>query len=467
MHPLSRYLWAYRLFFVLLLTAACSLPTLAQAPDPVVQAKTLIESKQADAAFALLAPLERQRAGNRDFDYWLGVAALESDRLERATLAFERLLVTNPDFDSARLELARTYLRMGSVDLAAQEFTRLLTRAPNEVGRNLLEAYLAEIRRIKDRQRFDRSAYIELGGGRDNNLSSSTRDFPQAILNSFGLPGIGATGNSIRRADNFLAVQTGADGIFRLREDRLMTASADLSFRRYREFGEYDYVLANVKLGYQTKLGQFNYAVSGIAQSFRQDGAFVDTIGAERITNDRDLRGVNLEARRNLGAETQIVLGTQFIVLRYKTNPGQDTNQSQMSLAIQNEPGWWPAGTLYASLTYSFDDARRPLNPFTETTATRHTTGVRLVAQSDPRASLSWLSSVGWSRRVDDEPFARATLVRTGRDDLLEFHVRGAWKFAETWSLHPYAVYARNKSNIDLYTFAKAEGGVTLRRDFK
>ena len=467
MYPLSGFLCFFRLILLLLLAFTIATPVNSQPTDPVAQAKALIESKQADTAFNLLAPLELRRAGERDFDYWLGVAALESDRLERATLAFERLLVRNPDFDSARLELARTYLRMGSIDLAEQEFTRLLTRAPNETGRKLLEDYLAEIKRIKERQRFNRSAYIEIGGGRDNNLSSSTRDFSSAILNSFGLPGIVATGNSIRRADNFLSVQTGVDGIFWLREDRSIFASADLSLRRYREFNDYDYFLANANVGYQIRRDQFDYTMSGFVQSFRQDGAFVDTISAERVSNDRDSRGMNLEVRRNLGTDTQIVLGMQFSALRYKTNPGQDTNQLQMSLALQQQPAWWPGGTLYASLTYSYDDARRPLNLFTETTATRHTPGIRLVAQSDTRAAISWLCSVGWSRRIDNEPFARATLVQTGRDDLLEAYVRGTWKFAEAWSLQPYAVYVRNKSNIDLYTFAKAESGVTLRRDFK
>jgi Tfp pilus assembly protein PilF len=47
-------------------------------------------------------------------------------------IALERVLVRNPDFDSARLELGRAYLRMGSLDLAAQEFTRLLARAPTK-----------------------------------------------------------------------------------------------------------------------------------------------------------------------------------------------------------------------------------------------------------------------------------------------------------------------------------------------
>ena len=146
MHPLSRYVWSFGLSTVML--CAFAAPATAQSiepqsAEPIAKAKSLIENKQADTAFRLLAPLEDQRAGDRNFDYWLGVAALESDRLERAALAFERLLVKYPDFDSARLELARTYLRMGSVDLAAQEFTRLLTRAPNEAGRKLLEDYLA------------------------------------------------------------------------------------------------------------------------------------------------------------------------------------------------------------------------------------------------------------------------------------------------------------------------------------
>ena len=281
MHPLSRYVWSFGLSTVML--CAFAAPATAQSiepqsAEPIAKAKSLIENKQADTAFRLLAPLEDQRAGDRNFDYWLGVAALESDRLERAALAFERLLVKYPDFDSARLELARTYLRMGSVDLAAQEFTRLLTRAPNEAGRKLLEDYLAEIRRIKERQRFGRSAYIEIGGGRDNNLSSSTRDFSGAILSSFGLPGIVPTGNSIHRADKFLAVQTGVEGNYQLREDRSIYAAADLSTRHYREFNDYDYLLASAVVGYQARLGQFTYAASAFVQGFRQDGALVEGV---------------------------------------------------------------------------------------------------------------------------------------------------------------------------------------------
>jgi hypothetical protein len=136
-------------------------------------------------------------------------------------------------------------------------------------------------------------------------------------------------------------------------------------------------------------------------------------------------------------------------------------------MALENRPAWWPGATLSAKLFYGYDEARRPLNEFTETTASRHTYGLRLITQTDARDTLSWQSALGWSRRTDDDAFARATLVSTGRDDLFEAFLKGAWRIGESWSLQPYAIYVYNKSNIDLYTFRKAEGGLMLRRDFR
>src|SRR5262249_51500248 len=71
------------------------------------QAKALVEGREAGRAFALLEPHEERLGGDIEYDYWLGVAALETNRLDRAVIAFERVLVRDPLFDSARLELAR------------------------------------------------------------------------------------------------------------------------------------------------------------------------------------------------------------------------------------------------------------------------------------------------------------------------------------------------------------------------
>jgi tetratricopeptide (TPR) repeat protein len=438
------------------------------ARDLAAQAKALVEAKNPERAFALLERHEERLGGDVEFDYWLGVAALETTRLDRAVIAFERVLVRDPLFDSARLELARTYLRMGALDLAAQEFDRLAPRASSAESRKVLEDYRAEIERLRSRKRLAISGFVEVGAGRDTNLSSSTRDFPNAILSSFGLPGILPTGNSIRRADNFIAANLGGDVIHPMSEERAVFAAASLRWRGYREFDDYDYLLADFIAGARLRAGGIDYSAAALLQSFRQDGAIVDALGAERITNDRDAAGVNLEVRRDLDAITQIALGVQFTAYRYRNNPGQDTRQTVMSLALDHRPGWLPyATTLGLRAFYGQDEARRPLNPFTETTASRHTFGARLVAQTDPAERLSWVKALGWSRRIDDDPFARATLVPTGRDDLFEAFVRANYRLTPTLSVQAYGSYVYNKSNIDLYSFRKAEGGLLLRYDMK
>ena len=42
------------------------------ADEPVTTARNLLDQKKAAEAYALLEPLEGKRAGEPDFDYWLG-----------------------------------------------------------------------------------------------------------------------------------------------------------------------------------------------------------------------------------------------------------------------------------------------------------------------------------------------------------------------------------------------------------
>jgi len=223
-------------------TSQAQAPTAAAKPGlypEVANAKSLIEQQRATAAFAKLAPLESKRAGESAVDYWLGVAAFESGRLERAAIAFERALVMDPEFDSARIELGRTYLRMGSLDLAEQEFRRLLPRTPRAEGKQLFESYLAEIARLKATQKFASSGFIELGAGHGTNLSSTTGSFSDAIRTSFGLTGILPSGNSIKRSDNFGTLNTGGEMVWRYREDRTLFATAGARLRSYKNYNDY------------------------------------------------------------------------------------------------------------------------------------------------------------------------------------------------------------------------------------
>lgn len=439
---------------------------LAQGQDPVLRARALLEAKDAAAAYRLLEPLEAQRAQDAAFSYWFGVAALESGQLERAALAFERTLALNPEQDGARAALGRSYLRMGALDLAEREFELLADRPMDATGKKAVQAYLAEIRGLKARSRFRVTAFAEAGGGHDSNITATTRDFTSAVQGGFGLPGINPSGNSIRRADTFTSLEAGADLAWRPREDRTLFASVSGRARNYRDYGDFDYRLFEANAGVQMRAGENSHLVAVFGQDFRQEGAAGDGL-LLGLTNDRRAAGVQLEFRRSASASTEFSFGAQASALRFPDNPGQDSNQYQLSFGVQHAPAAWRQSSLAAVAYVTVDDAVRPLNEFTTATAAHRTYGFRITAQSNPRAALSWAAGAGVSRRVDDDEFARATLVAVGRDTLAEVFAKLNWRFTDRWSASLWAAYLNNRSNIELYSFRKAEGGVNLRFDYQ
>src|SRR5688572_20406570 len=105
---------------------------LSQALDnPVLgKAEALLRAGKAGDAWQLLSPLEAQHAGQPDFDYLLGIAALESARPNRATFILERVITVNPGHLAARLEMARAYFALGDFERAEREFNLILKASP-------------------------------------------------------------------------------------------------------------------------------------------------------------------------------------------------------------------------------------------------------------------------------------------------------------------------------------------------
>src|SRR5689334_6440898 len=66
------------------------------ADEVLVKAKSFLDANNAQAAYNLLAPLQSQRAGDPDFDYLLGVAALDLGKNTEAVFALERVLSVRP-----------------------------------------------------------------------------------------------------------------------------------------------------------------------------------------------------------------------------------------------------------------------------------------------------------------------------------------------------------------------------------
>jgi hypothetical protein len=58
------------------------------------------------------------------------------------------------------------------------------------------------------------------------------------------------------------------------------------------------------------------------------------------------------------------------------------------------------------------------------------------------------------------------SFAETRRDRQLEASVGLSWALGKNWLLRPQLSYTRNRSNLELHDYRRAEGSVALRRSW-
>ncbi len=140
------------------------------------EADELVKNNRPAQALALLQSLEFERAGEVPFDYLLGIAALDSGQPDKATLAFERVLVVDPNFAGARLDMARAYYQLGDLARARTEFEAVLKQNPPEAARLTIQKYLDQISVLQQARQTRVTGYAEGVLGHDSNIANSTTE---------------------------------------------------------------------------------------------------------------------------------------------------------------------------------------------------------------------------------------------------------------------------------------------------
>ncbi|MDH5546048.1 MAG: hypothetical protein OEZ43_10670 [Gammaproteobacteria bacterium] len=195
--------------------------TIAQADDKatIFQAKALLDNGQAKGAYRLLLPLESEYAGNPEFDYLLGISALDADVPNYAVIALQRVLAMEPAFVGARVDLARSYYYLGEFSTAREEFEAIMQYNPPNKVRELVVFYLDEIFQRQKGPRYRVSYALDAAFGSDSNANSATdlttyKDFAlseqaRKSPSAYGLGGLTAN----------LAFQAGARSTFYMGAD--------------------------------------------------------------------------------------------------------------------------------------------------------------------------------------------------------------------------------------------------------
>jgi hypothetical protein len=441
---MQRRNWKYALTALFLASAVFAAGPARAQTDPVAAAATLQSSGKSEEAYRLLKPLEEQRAGDPAYDYALGVAAIDTNRLGEALIALQRVLAVDPNNAPARAELARAYALMGDVDTARAEFNTVV--GDPSIPDPVRQRFTGLIRQF-DRQRSggadEIGGFIDLEGGWDSNVNAAT-DETSIILPAFAFLGTATlSGPAVQRGEPFVQIQGGVSG----------STAID---RQTRLFGS---VLANWR--------------DNLESSFVDQGSFVGSTGLAHTLGNRDVISFALQAqeflldgasyRTSLGAtarytmampgDTALSFSGEYFRLNYDNNPLADADRYGASITYAGRQ-------VFAGLGAGREETRRA--------GADHLSQVFVNAQAGGEfalmSKLSVIGGVGVEYRDHD---GTDPLFLAGREDLrLDASLGVRLLLTDRLSLRPRVTYSRNESNFALYDYDRWTASAGLRLEF-
>lgn len=434
-------------------TALCAMFFMASAmaqDATLTRAKTLIDSKQPQAAFDLLEPLESARAGDPDFDYLLGVAAIDAGKLTRGVFALERVLAVKPDHPQARAEIARAYFLMGENRAAKEEFEAVRASNPPAGVTATVNQFLDALQaRETALNGTGLNGYLEVGYGNDTNANAAT------TTGSFAIPAFSGAVFSLNQAGQktnawFRTFGAGISGRYRLAPEWALLGSAVLSERWNESVDRFDTGSTAADGGVSWRRG--DHEVTGLLQTQES-----------RVDNNafRRANGGTLQYRYNLTPDSQVTAYGQHSRLVY---PGQRQRD-----AIREVVGGAYAKAFAGDLTPTvyvgaYGGQERETNANFGYFGHR-VNGVRVGGQVTLSSRLIAFASASYEDRQyhNDDPL----FVVKRHDRQSDFRIGANWVMFRNWTLTPAAAWTDNRSNVVINDYSRWILSLTARVEFR
>lgn len=446
---------------------------LAQAQDSdqkqIDTAENLVKTGQPAQAYRILEPLEFKHAGEVVFDYMLGVAALDSGKPDRATLAFERVLAVNPAFAGARLDMARAYYQLGDLARAKAEFSTVLKQHPPEAARVTIKKYLDDIASTERARKTRISGYVEAVAGHDNNIASSgTQTFTFAANSPWvGLLVDNQLSPSARLAGAYTGANAGLEINHHLEGTWSLFLNADVRQHGNMNHTAYDSLSLDTQAGLGYGAGNAIYKL-----------AFTAGQTDYAKTMRRDTIGLTAAWQYTPGPRHQFNAFGQLTQNRSSGYPASDPttdariegNTDLQLLGI----GWMHvlAGDKQALFGNAYAAQELDVAPVISaglpeggrTDGKKYLVGLRVGTHVRLGSNLDGFANLGWQ----SAHFGNINnLIMTNREETqFELAVGLIWR-QNDWILKPLLSYTSKKANLALYSFDRLDASLSIRRDFK
>lgn len=355
---------------------------------------------------------------------------------DRAAVSwYQALLDEEPGAAAVRLELARTYARLGAGVAAARELRRAqASRLPLEVARQVDR--ISAALRSGARRGLD----LSVGLAPDTNINRATAS------RTIDAQGITLLVDRDGRATSGVGLQLGASGFARLPLSSSMpwlveaTGAASL----YAS-GRYDDIAGTIAVGPEFRRAKVRFRPSIV-------------VGRRYFDRRRlsDQAGIALDERRSIGRTTQLSVTASGSYFAYPGRAFLDGLGFGLSVGLEKEIT--PRLFGLVGLSGSRSDARDPAYATTSI-------GGRMFVSRDAGRFTTFFG-LGYQRLVADGTFS--LFQKRRHDDDIDLQLGVSTRFLAIRGLMPSArvVVSRNSSSIPLYDFTRSRLELLLGRQF-
>ena len=413
----------------------------------LMNAEMLIQKNDFSAAYQLLEPLEADRAGDVDYDYLLGVAAVESGSLTRGAFALERVLAINPNHKDARAEMAKAHYLLGEKDAAKAEFNNVLAQNPDAQTKKSIEKLLTAIQKIEGTTTTF-GAYLEFGLGRDSNVSSAP-DLLTIGVPLFGglLLDLGSSGKA--KADHFMNLAGGVSFRQPIDENFAVFGSVSGTNRINGTEMAFDNSALDLNAGLQYKQNKHSFTAA------LQDNHFdLDSEGF------RHAYGVTGQYLYNINANSQAGAYLQYSRLKYTNNSDRNADRKVIGFnaghVFKGDLSPVIYGSIYGGREEARDAGKQELS--------QDIAGFRMGGQVSLASKWQLQASMGVELRDNDENDTAFLMKR--KDHQYDASLGINYFPIQDWSIKPQISYSKNDSNIDLNSYDRTVVSVSVRKDF-
>ena len=420
--------------------------SLGAAADAVTdRAKALLQRQDAQGAYQLLLPLEPQRAGDPEYDYLLGIAALDAGDPERAIFALERVLAVQPDNLQARAEIARAYMATGEREAAKRELEAVRARQVPPQVRQTIDRFLSAIA-AAERTRVD--TYLEIAFGYDTNVNSATG------MSTIAIPFFGGANFTLdpsltERDDRFLNLAAGVNFTRKLNVAWSIVGGFGGNLRQNLSEERFNTDNLDASLGVRYSRGLNALTLGAQGQTFAVD---TDTY--------RTSSGVVAQWQHSFDERTQATLYGQHAALRYETQPVRDADRSVVGIAFAKAFTGELSPAIFASVYGGEEKEVNELFPHLG----HELVGVRLGGQLRLGGPWSAFGSVSYEQREYGgiEPL----FLVTREDEQTDVSAGLSYLWRSGMTLRLQVSHTENSSNVALNDFKRTVASTAVRFNF-